>query len=83
MLPTVGKTYKASRELILIGNAHIRVMSTSSNRTLPKHTEVSITAIGHDYFEIACRDGFGIGPQAWGLKLQVKKHHWGQSFEAL
>jgi hypothetical protein len=72
---------KAVRDIILTKNMHVTVLSSAGPAFLPRGTEAEIRAIGPTHIEINCKDGFGHGPTAWGLKIKIAKVIWGISFE--
>ena len=70
----------AMRDIQLTGNMHVKVLSSSAPRVLPKGTEAEVTAVHATSVEINCKDGGGAGIHAWGLKLSLAKVVWGISF---
>ena len=78
--PRVGDLVFAMRDIQLTGNMHVKVLSSSAPRILPKGTEAEITAVHATSVEINCKSGGGVGIHAWGLKLSVAKLVWGISF---
>ena len=79
--PQVGKIVHAIRDIPLLRNTHVTVLTSAARPVLSKGTEAEITAVSPTHVDLNCKDGFGNGPAAWGLKLRIAKVVWGQSFE--
>jgi len=78
----VGKIVTSMRDIILVGNCHVTVLSSNSPLTLPKGTKAEITAVGPTFVELNCKDGQDyLGPAAWGLKIRIILGVWGISFQ--
>jgi hypothetical protein len=77
----VGRVVQATRDIPLVRNAHVSVLSSAAPAVLHKGTQAEITAVAPQHVEVICKDGHGSGREAWGLKLRVAKVVWGTSFE--
>lgn len=78
----VGQHVKASRDIMLNkGNMHVTVLSSASGPVLKKGTEAEITSVSPAHIELNCKDGFGNGLNAWGLKIKIARVVFGNSFE--
>jgi hypothetical protein len=76
----VGQVCRAMRDIPLVKNVHVTLL-THGPSVLPKGTEAEITAITRDHIELNCKDGTGVSPAAWGLRIKVAKVVFGISFE--
>jgi hypothetical protein len=79
--PKIGKVVRSIRDISLTRNVHVTVLSSAAPIVLRKGIEAEITAVSPTHVEVICKDGYGHGAAAWGLKLKVAKVIWGQSFE--
>ena len=80
-LPKVGQVKRAMRDIPLTRHTQIKILSPAAPTVLKKGTEAEITAITPTHFELNCKDGIGKGPEAWGLRIQVQKSAFGNTFE--
>ena len=80
--PKVGQLVKAARDIPLVGNTHISILSSVGPNNLPKGTRAEITNIQPMDIDLNCMDGNpSLGMDAWGLKIRVAKVVWGSDFE--
>ncbi len=78
-LPHVGQHVRATRDLLLVGNAHA-VRLTHGPATLPKGTEAEIEEITTEHMVLNCKDGPGQGASAWGLRIRIARVIFGTTF---
>lgn len=76
----VGQQFRAVRDIPLVGNVFVKVLSSSTPIKLAKGTHAEIVEIAVDAITVNCKAGVGNGPSAWGLKLRVAKVQWGSNF---
>jgi len=77
----VGQTVRAVRDIMLTNNVHVTVLSSAASSVLRKGAEAEVTAIHPQHIDLSCKDGPGLGPAAWGLRIRVAKVVWGSSFQ--
>jgi len=77
----VGQIVKAVRDIPLVNNVHVTVLSSAAPQLLPSGTEAEVTAVEPHHIDLNCKDGQGHGAAAWGLKIRVAKTLWGISFQ--
>ena len=77
----VGQQFRAVRDIQLVGNIFVKVLSSSALIKLAKGTCAEIIEIAADAITVNCKAGVGSGPAAWGLKLRVAKVQWGGNFD--
>lgn len=80
--PRKGQLVKASRDIPLMGNVHVRALSSSAPQMLHKGTVAEISDITSVHIDLNCKDGSGAaGIHGWGLKIRVARVVWGTAFE--
>jgi hypothetical protein len=77
----IGQIVQAARDILLMNNIHVTVLSSAAPSVLRKGTEAEVMAIQPQHIDLNCKDGVGHGSAAWGLKIRVAKVVWGQSFQ--
>ena len=77
----VGQIVRAVRDIMLMNNVHVTVLSSAAPTVLRRGAEAEVTAIGPQHIDLNCKDGPGQGPAAWGLRIRVAKVVWGSSFQ--
>jgi hypothetical protein len=77
----IGKIVKAARDIPLTRNIHVTVLSGSTPLFFRKGSEAEVVAITPQHIDLNCKDGHGLGPAAWGLRIRVAKVAWWNSFE--